>query len=75
MIRPRFTRPVYIPLDSPEIEPATTDQLVQACLRGDQRAWDAIVQRHWRRVFNIAYKIVGRREEAEELNQEIFLKL
>lgn len=49
--------------------------MIEACLRGDQHAWDAIVRRYWRRVFNIAYKFVGRHEEAEDLSQEVFLKL
>lgn len=62
-------------MDSPTTEALTTDQLIEACLRGDRLAWDTVVQRHWRRVFNIAYKFVGRHEEAEDLTQEIFLKL
>ena len=77
MIRPYGpTQPlVCIPVDSPTAESPTTDQLIEACLRGDQLAWDAIVRKYWRRVFNIAYKFVGRHEEAEDLSQEIFLKL
>ena len=62
-------------MDSPTTEALTTDQLIEACLRGDRLAWDTVVQRHWRRVFNIAYKFVGKHEEAEDLTQEIFLKL
>ena len=62
-------------MDSPTTQAPTTDQLIEACLRGDRLAWDTLVQRHWRRVFNIAYKFVGRHEEAEDLAQEIFLKL
>jgi len=30
---------------------------------------------HWRKVFNIAYKFVGRHDQAEDLTQEVFLKL
>ena len=54
---------------------ATTDQLIEACLKGDQRAWEAIVHQCRRRVFNVAYKFVGRHDEAEDLTQEIFLKV
>ena len=54
---------------------ATTDQLIEACLKGDQRAWEAIVHQYRRRVFNVAYKFVGRHDEAEDLTQEIFLKV
>ena len=30
---------------------------------------------HWRKVFNIAYKFVGRHDQAEDLTQDVFLKL
>ncbi len=53
----------------------TTDQLVAACLGGDQGAWDLIVRRYRHKVFHVAYKFVGRHEEAEDLTQEIFLKV
>jgi RNA polymerase sigma-70 factor (ECF subfamily) len=56
------------------LDPAT-EALIQRCLDGDQPAWDAIVRQHWRKVFNIAYKFVGKHDEAEDLTQEIFLKV
>ena len=62
-------------MDSQTPQSRTTDQLIESCLRGDQSAWDEIGQKNWRRVFNVAYKFVGRHEEAEDLSQEIFLKL
>jgi RNA polymerase sigma-70 factor (ECF subfamily) len=49
--------------------------LVRRCLDGDPAAWDALVRIYWRRVFNIAYKFVARYDEAEDLTQEIFVKL
>ena len=57
------------------VEPAATEALIERCLTGDQSAWDAIVRRHWRKVFNVAYKFVGRHDEAEDLTQDIFLKV
>ena len=62
-------------VDSPPAQPASTDQLIEACLQGDQRAWDAIVSQYRRRVFNVAYKFVGRHDEAEDLTQDIFVKI
>ena len=53
----------------------STDVLVERCLAGDQVAWDQIVKQHWRKVFNLAYKFVGRHDEAEDLTQDIFLKI
>jgi RNA polymerase sigma-70 factor (ECF subfamily) len=51
------------------------DALIERCLTGDQQAWDQIVRQHWRKVFNLAYKFVGRHDEAEDLTQDIFLKI
>jgi RNA polymerase sigma-70 factor (ECF subfamily) len=51
------------------------DVLIERCLVGDQAAWDQIVRQHWRKVFNLAYKFVGRHDEAEDLTQDIFLKI
>ena len=51
------------------------DDIIARCLQGDQAAWDAIVRLYRRKVFNIAYTFVGRHDEAEDLTQDIFLKL
>jgi RNA polymerase sigma-70 factor, ECF subfamily len=51
------------------------EALIQRCLKGDQAAWEAIVRQHWRKVFNVAYKFVAKHDEAEDLTQEIFLKV
>ncbi len=55
--------------------PDDIEALIQRCLRGDQAAWERIVRLHWRRVFNVAYKFVGKHDEAEDLTQEIFIKI
>jgi RNA polymerase sigma-70 factor (ECF subfamily) len=62
-------------VDSPAAQPATPDSLIEQCLAGDQAAWDLIVRQNWRKVFNVAYKFVGRHDEAEDLTQDIFLKI
>jgi len=61
--------------DPPATSPETTETLIQRCLQGDQLAWEAIVRQYWRKVFNVAYKFVGKHDEAEDLTQEIFLKI
>src|SRR6476660_7867538 len=61
--------------DPPVAAAPNTDALIERCLRGDQDAWQQIVLQHWRKVFNLAYKFVGRHDEAEDLTQEIFLKI
>src|ERR1700757_1776046 len=55
--------------------PAALEALIQRCLQGDEAAWEAIVRQHWRKVFNVAYKFVGKHAEAEDLTQDIFLKV
>jgi RNA polymerase sigma-70 factor (ECF subfamily) len=55
--------------------PTEVDTLIERCLIGDQQAWEAIVRMYWRKVFNVAYKFVGRHDEAEDLTQDIFLKI
>jgi RNA polymerase sigma factor (sigma-70 family) len=62
-------------VDSHTAQPGTPDALIAQCLSGDQVAWEAIVRQHWRKVFNVAYKFVGRHDEAEDLTQDIFLKI
>src|SRR5215471_16971770 len=51
------------------------EALIQRCLQGDQLAWEQIVKQYWRKVFNVAYKFVGKHDEAEDLTQDIFLKI
>ena len=61
--------------DASSTQPHAIDEIIQRCLNGDQSAWEAIVRLHWRRVFNIAYKFVGKHDQAEDLTQDVFLKL
>ena len=56
-------------------QPLTPDSLIEQCLSGDQAAWEVIVRQNWRKVFNVAYKFVGKHDEAEDLTQDIFLKI
>jgi len=60
-----------MPPESPDI----VESLIQRCLAGDQLAWEQIVRQYWRKVFNVAYKFVGKHDEAEDLTQDIFLKI
>ncbi len=38
-------------------------------------AWEELVRRHSRRIFNICYRFTGNRTEAEDLSQEVFLRV
>lgn len=61
--------------DSQAVPSDSVDVLIEQCLAGDQLAWDRIVRQYWRKVFNVAYKFVGKHDEAEDLAQDIFLKV
>ena len=50
-------------------------ELIERCLNHDEAAWEQILFRYKRKVFGIAFKFTGRFEEAEDLTQEIFLKV
>jgi RNA polymerase sigma-70 factor, ECF subfamily len=49
--------------------------LVRRCLHGDEDAWETIVRAYAGRIFGLSYRYTGRREEAEDLTQEIFIRI
>src|SRR3977135_2926909 len=51
------------------------DALIRLLLKGGELAWEAIVAQYRRKVFNVAYKFVGKHDLAEDLTQDIFLKI
>jgi RNA polymerase sigma-70 factor, ECF subfamily len=55
--------------------PVSIEATIKRAGDGDQAAWETIVRTYWRKVFNVAYRFVGTYEEAEDLTQEIFLKV
>jgi len=61
--------------DGSSAPPPATDEIIERCLNGDQAAWESIVRMYRRKVFNVAYKFVGRHDQAEDLTQDVFLKL
>ncbi len=51
------------------------EEIVARCLQGEEYAWEYIVRTFSRRIYNMAYQITMNPEEAEDLTQEIFIKL
>jgi len=49
--------------------------LVRRCVSGDAAAWEEIVQRFNRRIYNVCYRFAGSYSDAEDLTQEVFLKV
>ena len=50
-------------------------ELVRRCRAGDSAAWDQVVREYSRRVYNLAYRFTGRHESAEDLTQEVFVRV
>jgi RNA polymerase sigma-70 factor (ECF subfamily) len=48
--------------------------LVEACLTGRPGAFDVIVERHRRSIYQLCYRFVGNHEDASDLSQDIFLR-
>lgn len=49
--------------------------LVRRCLSGDAAAWEELVQRYHRRIYNICYRFAGSGDDAQDLTQEVFIKM
>jgi RNA polymerase sigma-70 factor, ECF subfamily len=48
--------------------------LVDACLRGHAAAFEVIVERHRRQVYQLCYRFVGNQEDASDLTQDVFVR-
>lgn len=50
-------------------------ELVRRCRAGDGGAWEQIVQTYSRRIYNLAYRFTSRSDTAEDLTQEVFVRV
>lgn len=48
--------------------------LIRLCLAGQQGAFDALVSRHYRGIYNMIYRMLGNSEDAADVTQEAFLR-
>jgi RNA polymerase sigma-70 factor (ECF subfamily) len=48
--------------------------IVQACLSGERKAFEVLVERYEKKLYNAAYRIVGDSEDAMEATQSAFVK-
>lgn len=49
--------------------------LVERCLSGEQGAWDELIKTYTKRVYGICYRFTNRDNEAQDLTQEVFLRV
>lgn len=49
--------------------------VVERCLSGDASAWEELVRLHTRRVYGLCYRFTGKDSEAQDLTQDVFLRV
>jgi RNA polymerase sigma-70 factor (ECF subfamily) len=59
----------------PAMAAETDTRLVLRCLKGDEAAWESLVRLHTGRVYSICLRFTGSREQAQDLTQEVFLRV
>lgn len=62
------------PRDTAPLDTMNDRALVAACLAGRTEAFDVVVERHQRSVYQLCYRFVNRHEDAADLSQEVFLR-
>jgi RNA polymerase sigma-70 factor (ECF subfamily) len=50
-------------------------QIVRRCIDGDSGAWAEMVRTHHQRVYGLCYRFTGNGADAEDLTQDVFLKI
>jgi RNA polymerase sigma-70 factor, ECF subfamily len=50
-------------------------ELLDRCLAGEDSAWEALLKAYNRKIYNLCYRFTGRVEEAEDVTQEVFIKV
>ena len=50
-------------------------QLVERCLAGQESAWEDLVRLHTRRVYSVCYRFTNSDSEAQDLTQDVFLRV
>jgi RNA polymerase sigma-70 factor (ECF subfamily) len=50
-------------------------EIIEQARRGDPLAWEKLVVRHTKRIYNLCFRFVGRVDQAEDLTQEVFIKV
>jgi len=51
------------------------NQTIERCLAGEETAWEELVRIHTRRVYAICFRFTGSDHKAQDLTQEVFLRV
>jgi RNA polymerase sigma factor (sigma-70 family) len=50
-------------------------ELIPKVIKGDMRAFDLLVKQYERLVYYVIYKLVDNKEDAEDISQEVFIRI
>ncbi|HKW75917.1 MAG TPA: sigma-70 family RNA polymerase sigma factor [Terriglobales bacterium] len=57
------------------MEEQATGILLRRCAAGDAAAWEEVVRLHQRRVYNLCYRFTNSQDDAQDLAQEVFIRV
>ena len=72
------TNPEHAREHAPERRPESSEDWaasVRRCLDGDHQAWADLVAGHQRRVYSLCYRFTNSSHDAEDLTQDVFIKV
>jgi RNA polymerase sigma-70 factor (ECF subfamily) len=67
-------RPDSVPSADPSLGELGEAELIAACLDGEAGAFDLLVERHRRAIYQLCYRFSGNHEDASDLSQDVFLR-
>jgi RNA polymerase sigma-70 factor (ECF subfamily) len=73
VLYPASHPPVREASNARSLDPDST--VVERCLSGDDAAWEELVRLHTRRVYGFCYRFTSKDSEAQDLTQEVFLRV
>lgn len=49
-------------------------QIIKQCLSGNKNAFELLVEKYYKIIFNVAYRMTGNTDDAEDITQTVFIK-
>ena len=70
-----FRSESHLSLTLPELDETTEARFIERLIARDERAFNELVQAYEQRVFRLLLRMLGRRDEAEDMAQEVFVQV